>query len=427
MAVSRKILCKSILILTALLLIAGCPNPTDSGGADTVVNALDLTGLITAPVKDAAPVTAFAEQTQYTGVIVWQKADDSSAVTGSFAASTAYKAVVTLTAKTGFTFTGVAANAFVYSGATATNAADSGTVTIVFVPFVAVTGIDGIPATRNAITGSLLDLNVGVSVVPAEATQKDIVWSVKTAGTTGLTSADVASGSFTPASAGTATLTATIVNGKAQGDDFTAETTITIIKPVTSIANVPAYGTKDYAVSLAGATPIPGDATNKTIVWTVKTSGAGVSAITDNSFTPTATGTVTLTATIADGSGLGTPFTSDYTITINELGAVTPGVGLGEDTSITLKGTNGNVTVDLSKDAEVTLTVGDVYYVSINTAGGSYTDIAWRLNGTKQEGITGSLIFLDTSTAKTIKLTVEGKTSSGDLESSGTYTFTINN
>jgi ABC-type glycerol-3-phosphate transport system substrate-binding protein len=96
------------------------------------VNLLNLTGFIAAPVSGAAPQRTFAEQSQYTGTIAW-KTNDNSAFTGNtFTANTAYKAVVTLTAKSGFTFTGVKEDAFRYTGASATNAADSGTVTISF-------------------------------------------------------------------------------------------------------------------------------------------------------------------------------------------------------------------------------------------------------------------------------------------------------
>jgi hypothetical protein len=59
-----------------------------------------------------------------------------------------YRAVVTLTAKEGFTFTGLAADSFSYTGATSvTNAANSGTVTITF----KATAADGEDATVNAL------------------------------------------------------------------------------------------------------------------------------------------------------------------------------------------------------------------------------------------------------------------------------------
>jgi parallel beta-helix repeat protein len=107
--------------------------PSDTfGGGETTVDDLNLTSLVTAPATGVAPNTSLIDETQYTGAIAWLEADGTS-FTGNFAPSMVYKAVVTLTAKTGFTFTDLAANAFAYTGATlVTNAANSGTVTITF-------------------------------------------------------------------------------------------------------------------------------------------------------------------------------------------------------------------------------------------------------------------------------------------------------
>jgi hypothetical protein len=287
-------------------------------------------------------------------------------------------------------------------------------------PFVPVSGINGMPATRNAVVGVQIDLNTGLSVAPPDATNRDIEWSVKSAGNTGLTTADVAGGIFVPTAAGTAILTATILNGKAEGENFTKDITITIIKPVTGISGVPVRGTRGQATSLAGVTVTPADATNRTIAWTVKSGGeaTGVAAIAGNSFTPSGTGILVLTVTIANGSAIGTDFENDYTIRIDEPGAVPPEFGLGEDTSIVLKDKDGTT---LSADSIIRIDRNALYSVSID---GSYTDVAWRLNGTKQ-AYQGATIYLDTSTARTIKLVVEGK-KDGVLESSVVYTFAIN-
>jgi endo-1,4-beta-xylanase len=286
-------------------------------------------------------------------------------------------------------------------------------------PFVPVSDINGMPENRNAVAGAQIDLTTGLSVAPPDATNKDIEWSVASPGDTGLTTADVASGIFVPGAAGTATLTATILNGKAQGENFTKNVTITIIKPVTDIAGVPSRGTRGQELSLAGAAATPADATNRDIVWTVKDGETtGVAAVAGNSFTPTGIGTLVLTATIADGSAIGTDFTNDYTIRIDEPGAVPPEFGLGEDTSIVLKDKNG---ATLSADSVIRIDRNTVYYVSLD---GAYTDVAWHLNGTKQTD-QGATIYLDTSTARTIKLVVEGK-KDGVLESSVVYTFAVN-
>jgi hypothetical protein len=282
--------------------------------------------------------------------------------------------------------------------------------------FVPVTDIAGMP--NSAVTGAPVDLNVA-QAVPPEAVNTSIVWTVKDPGSTGLTAADVASGIFTPAAAGTATLTATILNGKAPGENFTKDIAIAIIKPVTGINGVPAGGTNGRELSLAGVAVTPADATNKTIVWSVKSSGTtGVTAITGSSFTPSGTGVLTLTATIANGSAIGTDFTSEHAIRINEPGAVPPDFGLGDDTSIVLKDKDGAA---LSKNSAIQVSRNAVYYVFIDAA---YTDLVWYLNGTKQTE-QGALIYLDTSTVRTIKLVVEGK-KDGVFESSVVYTFMIN-
>jgi hypothetical protein len=89
---------------------------------------------VTPPVAGQTPVTAITETAQYTGTVTWNHG------TGAFGYSTVYTATITLTPKTGFTLTGVAANSFTVAGATATNPINSGVITAVF------------PATAAALT-----------------------------------------------------------------------------------------------------------------------------------------------------------------------------------------------------------------------------------------------------------------------------------
>jgi len=58
----------------------------------------------------------------------------------------------------------------------------------------AVTNITGTPT-----AGTEVDLTVA-TVNPADATNETIVWSVNNAGTTGVTTANLTAGKFTPAS-----------------------------------------------------------------------------------------------------------------------------------------------------------------------------------------------------------------------------------
>ena len=101
------------------------PMPTPTPVAATVVTLAAIPG-VTAPVTGVAPVTTAIDSTQYTGTIAWTPADDP------FKATTVYTANIVLTAKAGYTLTGVTANFFTVGTATATNAADSGVVAAVF-------------------------------------------------------------------------------------------------------------------------------------------------------------------------------------------------------------------------------------------------------------------------------------------------------
>ena len=94
--------------------------------AATVVNIAAIQGLVP-PVSGATPVTAITENAQYSGTVSWSPSHST------FAGSTIYTATVTLTAKSGYTLDGVAANFFTVVGATSvSNAANSGIITAVF-------------------------------------------------------------------------------------------------------------------------------------------------------------------------------------------------------------------------------------------------------------------------------------------------------
>jgi hypothetical protein len=91
----------------------------------TVITIASIPG-VTVPVVGATPVTTITETDQYTGTVSWNPTD------ATFAATTVYTATITLTAKSGYTLTGVTADFFTVAGATATNSADSGVVTAIF-------------------------------------------------------------------------------------------------------------------------------------------------------------------------------------------------------------------------------------------------------------------------------------------------------
>jgi hypothetical protein len=94
--------------------------------------ALNLDGLVAPPFGGRPPDTGPIDTPWYTGTAAWKESGGASA-TGDFSWGTAYTAVLSLSAKEGFTFAGIGADAFSCAGAAAvTNAAGSGTVSITY-------------------------------------------------------------------------------------------------------------------------------------------------------------------------------------------------------------------------------------------------------------------------------------------------------
>jgi hypothetical protein len=213
--------------------------------AQWTVNDFDLTSFVTAPVTGAAPVTTAIDAAQYTGAISWKKWDGTSSTnfSGNFAPSTVYQATVSLTAKTGFTFTGVNANSFTYTGTTATNPAGSRNTITVTITF---------PATAAVVTN--LDLTMPVTA-PVKNTPPNTTGIIDTqyTGTVTWKKADGTNvtGNFAPATIYQATVSllaetgytftgvnadsfthdhaAVITNAAGSGDTMTA----TVVFPVT--------------------------------------------------------------------------------------------------------------------------------------------------------------------------------------------------
>jgi len=101
--------------------------PSTAAVPDTVINIAAISG-VTAPATGATPVTTITETAQYSGTVSW-----SPAVSNMFVSNTVYTATITLTAKAGFTLTGVTTDFFTVAGTTSdTNPANSGVVTAVF-------------------------------------------------------------------------------------------------------------------------------------------------------------------------------------------------------------------------------------------------------------------------------------------------------
>jgi len=101
MKMKVKLLFSLMVALTAIVLL-GCPIPV-TPPTDTVINIAAIPG-VTPPAYGQTPVTAITETSQYIGTVAW------NGTPATFAASTVYTATITLTAKAGFTLTGVVAD-----------------------------------------------------------------------------------------------------------------------------------------------------------------------------------------------------------------------------------------------------------------------------------------------------------------------------
>ena len=112
--------------------VTACDN--DGNSEPAIITIAAIPG-VTVPAVGETPVTVITQTEQYTGTVSWNNNP------AAFAESTAYTATITLTAKSGFTVQGVAADFFTVAGATSTNAANSGTVTAVFPATAAISGI----------------------------------------------------------------------------------------------------------------------------------------------------------------------------------------------------------------------------------------------------------------------------------------------
>ncbi len=133
---------RKLLLLVVAVSLLSCNNVLmdtyDERWKDEAVNSAtdgsqEITAAIsgvTAPVLGATPVTKITDTDQYTGTVSW---DGGWSWSSRFGGNKAYTATITLTAKSGYSFTGIAANHFTIAGATSVlNSAGSGVVTAVF-------------------------------------------------------------------------------------------------------------------------------------------------------------------------------------------------------------------------------------------------------------------------------------------------------
>jgi endo-1,4-beta-xylanase len=186
--------------------------------------------------------------------------------------------------------------------------------------FVAVTDISGVPSTATVGT----DRSLSGTVIPANATNQTIAWSVHNAGSTG---ASIVNGNtLRTTAAGTATVRATITNGLSASTNYTKNFAVTVTLPfvgVSNISDVPGAATVGTDKTLGG-TVTPVDATNKTITWSVYSAGTTGASVVSGKLRTTGAGTATVRATVTNGLTASTNYTKNFDITVTPPVPATP-------------------------------------------------------------------------------------------------------
>ena len=251
-----------------------------------------------------------------------------------------------------------------------------------FVPVVNIIGV-----LESTIVGT--PFNLAGLILPLNASNQDIIWTVKDAG---MTEAVIDGNVFNAVVPGKATITAIITDGIALGTDFIKDFEITVnVVSITNIINVPTAAIANIPLALTG-TVTPDNATNTTIIWTVRNARTTGAVIANNTLNTNALGTVTLTATIINGKTLSEAYTQDFDISVESV-AVTGIINLPQTATttvpLTLMGTvmpanatNNTITWSV-KDAGTTgAEVDDDILITTNT--GAVTLTATVINGIAQ-------------------------------------------
>jgi len=247
----------------------------------------------------------------------------------------------------------------------------------------AVTNITGVDT--SAITAGQTRALSG-TVVPSNATNQTIAWSIHDAGTTG---ASITGGNvLNVPTAGTVVVRATITNGLTPTSNYIQDFTITVNAAFVAVTDITGVNTSAMTAgttrNLSG-TVVPNDATNQSIAWSIHDAGTTGASITGgNTLNVPTDGTVVVRATIANGEAVGTAYTQDFTITVNvaqiNSAAITvTAPSTGAAPSPTATGT-GNFTVGgvTWTPANATFTGGTQYTATVTltaNAGHTFTGI----------------------------------------------------
>jgi len=258
-----------------------------------------------------------------------------------------------------------------------------------------VTGITGVPTAATAGT----QLTLTGTVAPANATNRNITWSIHNAGGTNAT---ITSGNLlNTTAAGTVTVRATIVNGLTATTNFVQDFNITVTLPTptltlstSSISLIPGQTSgAETQINVSAPLPLP---PGHTVVWITNSANLQL--------TPNANGsTVTVSA-----AGVSAPETAIITATL--MNGSTPVTGAQQTVSVTIAWPSASVT----QPPPATMTVGDplMQILATITNPNNVTGYAilWESTNTGVVSIAGNyLTVLATGTATvTASLTYNG-------------------
>ena len=264
-----------------------------------------------------------------------------------------------------------------------------------------VTGAGGI----STITSDNGTLQLSVAIIPSDATNKNVNWSI----TNGTGQAAISgTGLVTAVADGTVTARATASDGSGVNGTLTITISNQVV-PVTGITVTGAGGatviTTDNGTLQLNTSILPDNATNKTVSWTI-TNGTGQATInTTGLVTAVSDGTVTARATANDGSGI-------YGTLV-----ITIASQLKPVTSITVTGAGGATTITTDRG---TLQLSAL----VLPADATNHTVSWSVaNGTGAAGISSTGVV----TAITNGTVTARATANDGTGISGTLNITISN
>jgi len=157
---------------------------------------------------------------------------------------------------------------------------------------------------------------LGGKVVPSNATNQTIKWSIQPGGDIAGT---ISGNKLTTTEEGEVKVRATVEGGKAVGENYTKDFYITV-EPFVAVEDIIFDGPTSEEVGeiYLDATVYPDDASYTDIEWSIKSGGTTRATIDEDVLTTKAKGTVTVRATIINGAADGKNYTKDFPIEIHD-------------------------------------------------------------------------------------------------------------